>query len=74
MPSMEDHKINPEREEAYRRGYAHGIAATISGVAECLSADQRRRLEVWFANELTPWMTGYAPNKPPLFPGLDPNA
>jgi hypothetical protein len=48
-------KTDIDREDRYRLGYAHGVRAALDALAENISAEDRRRLNAWFANTLTKW-------------------
>jgi hypothetical protein len=65
-----DYPDDPERELTYRRGYVHGVAATISGLVDLLSDEDRRRVQKWFATILTPWKDGGNESTRPEFPKL----
>jgi hypothetical protein len=73
MPSLAEHQTDPEREAAFRRGYAHGVKASISGLVDLLSEEEKSKIETWFANVLGPWSRD--PNQSqflaPDFPSLD---
>jgi hypothetical protein len=71
MPSLADHQSNPEW-AAYRRGYAHGVEAAISGLVHLLSADDRAKVETWYANVLSPWSQDQKQNQSlaPDFPRI----
>lgn len=73
MPIASDHQHDPDRERAYRRGYAHGISSMMSGVVDKLSDAERTRFERWFSKTLTAWQTGDVSQhiSPPDFPRLD---
>jgi|BarGraIncu00222A_1022003.scaffolds.fasta_scaffold32140_3 hypothetical protein len=55
MPKLSEHVTDQEREFAYRRGYLHGVHAAISGLVHLLPNDDKVKVEVWLANQLTPW-------------------
>jgi hypothetical protein len=57
MPTLENRLTDPDREEAYRRGYLHGVAAAMSGLSHLLSEKDRQKVDVWFANTLSQWGT-----------------
>jgi hypothetical protein len=61
---------NPERERSYRHGYSDGVAAAIAGLTHKLSELERKEIEAWFANKLSPWSSSLdmTVNPPPDFP------
>jgi hypothetical protein len=68
MPNISEHEVDPARELAYRRGYTHGVKEMISAIVHKLSASEKKSIEIWFANELTPWSRagqGHSINLPP---------
>ena len=73
MPTLSEHTHDPDREAAYRRGYAHGITNMMSGVVDKLNDEERVKFEVWFSRSLTAWSTGDTSQviTPPDFPRLD---
>jgi cytochrome c553 len=54
-----------ECEQAYRRGYAYGVRATLSALAAKLSEDELANLEAWFTDVLAPWAEGAGTSHPP---------
>ena len=73
MPNLSEYQPNPEHEERYRRGYAHGIRAALDGLAPLLSEPIKQKLDVWFANELSLWARDKSQSElfAPDFPKLD---
>lgn len=67
---------NPERERSYRQGYSDGVEAAISGLSRRLSEEERRQIEVWFMEALSPWSKSLdmTVNPPPTFPRVEPDA
>lgn len=67
-----EHGEDSAGESAYRRGYAHGAKAMISGLGKTLSIIQRQQLDAWLAGSLTEWShsTPMEWTKPPEFPKL----
>jgi hypothetical protein len=55
MPSLSDYPFDPDREEAFRRGYAHGVSALISGLIDLVSEQDRQKIDHWYGMELLPW-------------------
>lgn len=72
MPDIADHPFDPEQEAKYRRGYAHGVSSTISGLLHLLSNKNRKAVEVWFGDQLAPWVNSIrsSAEPPPDFPVL----
>lgn len=71
MPSPAEHETDPEREQVYKRGYAHGVAASISAIIYKLNDIEKQKIDLWFRNELTPWMQDATLLvRPPEFPKL----
>ncbi len=74
MPKLSsDCDVNVERQNAYRRGYTHGMAAAITGMAHLLPAEAKDRINDWFVKELTAWRDSQDPSQlfPPGFPRTD---
>jgi hypothetical protein len=72
MPSLSEHKTDPEREAAYRPGYTHGVSEVISGVLHHLPENDRKVIEDWFKLRLSPWALDGSQSqfKAPDFPTL----
>jgi hypothetical protein len=65
MAKRSNDEADIEREKAYRRGYAYGIQAMMSVIADKLSKAEQQRFEVWFADILSPWLQGSGSSRPP---------
>ena len=64
-------ETDAEREQAYKRGYAHGVAASISAFSNIMSRDESEKLDVWYKKVLVPWMVDSGPRlRAPDFPAL----
>ena len=60
-----------EREQAYKRGYAHGVAGSISAFFDMMSKEENDKLDVWYKNFLVPWMEDASSGiRAPAFPVL----
>jgi len=72
MPSLADHELDPDRETAYRRGYMHAMSHFMTGVVEKLNESDRKVIEDWHWQKLTPWSRGDVNVfvQPPAFPSL----
>jgi hypothetical protein len=67
-----EHGEDSAGESAYRRGYAHGAKAMISGLGQTLSIVQRQDLDAWLKGSLTAWSHSTPPEwtQPPEFPKI----
>ncbi len=55
MPKASDHKIDPVREGAFRRGYTHGVEAVLLAVSAYLSEKEKEQLRRWASGPLSDW-------------------
>ena len=56
MPSEVETETDSEREQTYKRGYAHGVAASISAFVDKLSKADNDKIDDWYRKVLVPWM------------------
>jgi hypothetical protein len=70
MPRAGEQQIDPDRENAYRRGYGHGVGAVIGALQGHLTKTQIDQLELWLANQITPWQRDLGVFQPPAPPAL----
>jgi hypothetical protein len=70
MPSLAEHRTDPEQEMKYRRGYIHGVHEMISAVEPYLTEAQLWELRKWATGPLFAWSGGdgefFAPPVPSL--------
>ena len=73
MPSLSEHKTDPEREYAFRQGYLAGASAVISGLVHLLPEDDKKKVDMWFVKQLGPWGAdrSQAHFNAPDFPRID---
>jgi hypothetical protein len=68
MPTN-DHHDDHDRECAYRKGYAHGVAAAIAAVRTHLPERIRDQAEHWLSNDVEAWAClEMRATRPPEFP------
>ena len=56
MSTNIEQETDSEREQTYKRGYAHGVAASISALASHLTKSKRKEIDDWYRDALVPWM------------------
>jgi hypothetical protein len=73
MPTLDKYEIDPDNQVYFRRGYTHGVRAALDSLGRFLPEDNRLKLDVWFANELSIWGRDRRQSEfqAPEFPGLD---
>lgn len=76
MAKLNEKEVDLTREQAFRRGYTHGVREALDHLAPKLSDAERDRLMVWSSNVLGPWsrLGSEAPFLPPQMPDLDKDA
>ena len=71
MPKLRQHQTNPEWEHGYRRGYAHGVSATMEAIGDLLPEAAQAKINVWVSRELRLWEMDQSDFKPPAFPSVE---
>jgi hypothetical protein len=71
MPSLAEHRTDPELELKYRRGYIHGAFAMLDAAAPYLPEVHARILRAWAAGPLMEWSVGEGEFLPPAAPSIE---
>jgi hypothetical protein len=72
VPKLRQHQTNPEWENGYRRGYMHGVSATIEAIGHLLPEAAQAKMNVWISRELRRWQMDPSPDfEPPPFPSME---
>jgi hypothetical protein len=71
MPSLAEHRTDPEMELKYRRGYVHGAFAAIEAAEPYLPKTHVLILRAWAAGPLMEWSIGDGESLPPSAPAIE---
>ena len=55
MPTLSSMEFNADQENAYRRGYTHGVEAVLLAVKGILTDEQKFLLRTWSTGPLLDW-------------------
>ena len=58
-------------EHGYRRGYVHGVSATMEAIGHLLPEPAQAKLNIWVSRELRLWEMDQSDFKPPALPSME---